>query len=132
MHQNGKWIPALPKYFTVTAKQWLVFHMFRNSGSSYPWKICICLHLFHILSCIYLIPKKKVFKSILFSLTLKISCTSYFHQPSVRCFYNSSLDIIWKNTPVYIRSHCWQCTSEHKPIHEIKGIICDLWSLHHS
>ena len=33
------------------------------------------------------------------------------------------LDMIWKHTPVYIRTHNWQCMSEQKPSHEI-GIVC--------
>jgi hypothetical protein len=34
------------------------------------------------------------------------------------------LDMIWKDTPVYIRSHSWQCMSEPKPSNEVKDIVC--------
>jgi hypothetical protein len=33
------------------------------------------------------------------------------------------LDDLERHTPVYIRSHSWQCMSEQKPSHEVEGIV---------
>lgn len=36
----------------------------------------------------------------------------------------NKLDMTWKGTPAYIRSHSWQCRSEQKPTHEVEGAAC--------
>ena len=62
------------------------------------------------------------------------SGASCFHWSSLRCFYNLIGVYLWwiqlighdleRHTPVYIRSHSWQCMSEHKPSHEVQWVVC--------
>ena len=55
------------------------------------------------------------------------------HWSSLRCFYNLIGVHLWeiqlighdleRHTPVYIRSHRWQCMSEQKPSHEVERSV---------
>ena len=52
------------------------------------------------------------------------SGASFFHWSSLRCFYNLiGAHDLERHTPVYIRSHSWQCMSEQKPSHEVQAIV---------
>ena len=60
-------------------------------------------------------------RCILFSLiSLEIISTTWLE--STRGKFNW-LDMIWKDTPVYIRSHSWQCMSVQKSSIEVEGIV---------
>ena len=63
------------------------------------------------------------------------SGASCFHWSSLRCFYSLIGVHLWyiqlighdleRHTPVYIRSHSWQCMSEHKPSMKSKELSVD-------
>ena len=120
--------------------QTLFFHFLLHY--SFILKLIICFS-----SSIYTQYPKDKAKTDLFRFFLFYKCITFFFKwygiyyktqlsSSASCFHVSSLIFLqhqWSiqlvghdlegHTPVYIRSHSWQCISEQKPSHEVEGIV---------
>ena len=86
------------------------------------------IKLFFFLKILHTIPHNDIkWKTVLFPLIIHANVLKNNKLEST-CGKFSWLDMILKGTdPFYIRSHSWQCMSEHKPSMKSKELSVDLW-----